>query len=225
VDPSTSSRSACAPPSEPGWFRGAVAELLASEPRFAGIEGSAGRLPWHRRDSGFAGLIRMICGQQVSHQAANAIWRRVSAIPGALDPSILVALDDETLCGQGGLTRARAEHARAVAEAVLAGRLDFTALAAMTETEAIARLTAIRGLGPWTAEVFLVLCEGRADVMPAGDVALQAALAHLSGAATRPDAKALRHAAEAWRPWRGVAARLLWHHWLHVTKRPVLDEL
>ncbi len=84
-------------------------------------------------------------------------------------------------------------------------------------------LVALRGIGPWTAEVFLVLCEGRADVMPAGDVAIQAGAAHALGLEARPDAKALRALAEAWRPWRGVAARLLWHHWLFATNRPVVD--
>ncbi len=212
------------PPVEPAWFRLGVARLVAAEPRFAAIEASgAGPLPWYGRGAGLPGLVRTICGQQVSHAAAMAIWRRVCAIPGALDPARIVGLDDDTLCGTGGLTRARAAHARAAARAVLGGQLDFTRLARLPDDEAVRELVALPGIGPWTAEVFLVLCEGRADVMPAGDVAIQAGAAHSLGLATRPDARALRALAEAWQPWRGVAARLLWHHWLFVTKRPVLD--
>jgi len=207
----------------PTWFRPGLAALLALEPRFAAITAAAGPLPWYSRGAGFPGLVRTICGQQVSHAAAMAIWRRVSAIPGALDPGRIVALDDNTLCGTGGLTRARAAHARAAARAVLDGRLDFARLARLPDDEAVSELVALPGIGPWTAEVFLVLCEGRADVMPAGDVAIQAGAADALGLGARPDAKALRALAESWRPWRGVAARLLWHHWLFVTGRPVLD--
>lgn len=211
------------PTREPPWFRPGLATLLAREPRFAAITAAAGPLPWYARGAGFPGLVRTICGQQVSHAAAVAIWRRVAAIPGALEPAVIVGLDDATLCGTGGLTRARAGHARAAARAVLDGSLDFARLARRPDGEAVRELVALPGIGPWTAEVFLVLCEGRADVVPAGDVAIQAGAAHALGLGARPDSKGLRALAEAWRPWRGVAARLLWHHWLFVTNRPVLD--
>ena len=200
-----------------------MAELVGLEPGFAVIERGAGPLPWYARGPGYAGLLRAICGQQVSHGAAMAIWRRLGTIPGARDPARILALDDATLCGTGGLTRARAAHARAVAREIVEGRLDFGHLARLPDDEAVRMLVAIRGIGPWTAEVYLTLCEGRADVLPAGDVALQAGLAHALGLAARPDAGALRAQGEGWRPWRGVAARLLWHHWLFVTNRPVLD--
>lgn len=209
---------------EPSWLRQAVAELAARDPAFAAIEARAGRLPWYTRGSGFPGLLRVICGQQVSHGAAMAIWKRLLAIPGTLEPARIVDLDDAALCGRGGLTRSRAAHARAAARAVLEGSLDFGRLARLSDEEAVRSLVAIKGVGPWTAEVFLVLCEGRADVVPAGDVALQAALAHLQNLAERPDARALRSRAEDWRPWRSVASRLLWHHWLFVTNRPTLDD-
>ena len=223
MDRSISSPCGCAPPSEPPWFRPGLAALIAAEPGFAVIEAGAGPLPWYVREGGFPGLLRTICGQQVSHQAANAIWRRLSAIPGALHPALLPTLDDDTLCGLGGLTRQRAAHARALAEAVTTGRLDFAALAAAPDEAAVAMLTAIRGLGPWTAEVHLVLSEGRPDVFPAGDIALAAGLAHVLALPARPDPKSLRRLSLAWAPWRGIATRLLWHHWLFVTGRPVLD--
>ncbi len=106
---------------------------------------------------------------------------------------------------------------------MLDGRLDFARVARLPDDDAVRELVALPGIGPWTAEVFLVLCEGRADVTPAGDVAIQAGAASALGLPTRPEAKGLRALAESWRPWRGVAARLLWHHWLFATNRPVLD--
>nr|WP_302474130.1 hypothetical protein [Roseococcus sp. MDT2-1-1] len=167
--------------------------------------------------------MRTICGQQVSHAAAGAIWRRLSSIPGALDPAILPEMDDDTLCGLGGLTRSRAAHARALARAVVEGTLDFAALPQLADEAAVAMLTAVKGIGPWTAETHLVLSELRHDVFPAGDVALAAGAAHMLNLAGRPSPTALREIARAWTPWRGVAARMLWHHWLLVTGRPVWD--
>ncbi len=215
MDPCTSSPCACAPPSD--WFAPAWAALRAAEPAFARIHGP---LPHVRRAPGFAGLLKTVCGQHVSHAAAQAVWARFSAIPGALDPARLVALDDDTLCGLGGLTRARAATVRATARAVLDGALDFARLATLDDAAAIAMLCAIKGIGPWTAEVHLVLSEDRADVFPAGDVALAAGAADLLGLDARPDPRALRRMAEGWSPWRSVAARALWHHWLHATGRP-----
>ncbi|WP_207536888.1 DNA-3-methyladenine glycosylase family protein [Sabulicella rubraurantiaca] len=220
MDPFTSLPSASAPPSEPPWFREGIAALIATEPRFAQI---ALPVPFVAREGGFRGLLRTICGQQVSHAAAGAIWRRLSAIPGALDPAILPEMDDDTLCGLGGLTRSRAAHARALARAVRDGALDFAALARLGDDAAVATLTAVKGIGPWTAETHLVLSELRTDVFPAGDIALAAGAAHLLDLPARPSPTALREIALGWAPWRGVAARMLWHHWLLVTGRPVWD--
>ena len=217
MDRSISSPCGCAPPSEPGWFARGWAELRAAEPAFGRV---AGPLPYVARAAGFPGLLKTICGQHVSHAAAQAVWARLSAIPGALEPARLSALDDDTLCGLGGLTRARAATVRAAARAVLEGRLDFARLPTLDEPAARAMLTAVKGIGPWTAEVHLVLSEGRADVFPAGDVALAAGAADILGLAARPGPRALRALAARWSPWRSVAARALWHHWLHVTGRP-----
>lgn len=203
-------------PCPPPWFAAGWAALRAAEPAFARV---AGPLPYVARAPGFAGLLKTVCGQHVSHAAAQAVWARLAAIPGALDPARLVALDDDTLCGTGGLTRARAATVRAVAQAVLEGTLDLARLPA-DDAAAVAALTAVKGIGPWTAEVHLVLSEARADVFPAGDVALAAGAAHLLGLDARPDPRALRLLAARWSPWRSVAARALWHHWLHVTGRP-----
>jgi DNA-3-methyladenine glycosylase II len=189
------------------------------DPDFAGIEERAGPLPWRRRDPGFAGLLRTICGQMISNQAAAAIWGRLSALPGVLEPAGLLALDEAALRG-AGLSRPKVAHVRALAAAVAEGRLDLEALRAAPDAAAVAAISAIPGLGPWTAQVHLVFGFERPDVFPAGDVALAAGLAHLKSLPERPAPRALAGMAAAWSPWRSLAARLLWHHWRHATGRP-----
>lgn len=196
-----------------------MTELARLDPDFAGIEQAAGPLPWRRRDPGFPGLLRTICGQMISNQAAAAIWGRVSALPGALEPAGLLLLSEEALRG-AGLSRPKVSHVRALALAVTEGRLDLPALGTLPDAAAVAALSAIPGLGPWTAQVHLLFGFERPDVFPVGDVALAAGLAHLKSLPARPAPKALAIMAEAWSPWRSLAARLLWHHWRHVTGRP-----
>ncbi len=162
-------------------------------------------------------------GQQISNQAAAAIWRRLAALPGALEPAGLLALDDETLRG-AGLSRPKVSHARSLAEAMVSGRLDTEALREMDDASAIASIASIRGLGPWTAEVYLLFAEGRLDIFPAADIALAGAAMALKQRPTRPDARELRKLAEQWAPYRSLAARLLWHHWRHLTGRPAMDD-
>jgi DNA-3-methyladenine glycosylase II len=185
----------------------------------ARIEPLAGPLPWRRRDPGFPGLLRTICGQMISNQAAAAIWGRLSALPGILQPEGLLATSDEALRG-AGLSRPKVAHVRALAAAVAEGRLDLGALRDAPDAEAVAALSAIPGLGPWTAQVHLLFGFERPDIFPAGDIALAAGLAHLKGLAERPKPRALAAMAECWTPWRSLAARLIWHHWRHVTGRP-----
>ncbi len=206
-------------PAPPGWARDAIAALARLDPDFAGIEDRAGPLPWRSRDPGFAGLLRTICGQMISNQAAAAIWGRLSALPGALDPAGLLALDDDALRG-AGLSRPKVLHVRALATAVLEGRLDVAVLRAATDDDAVAAISAIPGLGPWTAQVHLVFGFDRPDVFPAGDIALAASVAHLKSLPERPKPRALAELALAWSPYRSIAARLLWHHWRHATGRP-----
>ncbi len=208
---------AASPP--PDWARDGITELGRMDPDFAGIEPRAGPLPWRRRDPGFPGLLRTICGQMISNQAAAAIWGRLSSLPGALDPAGLLALDDDALRG-AGLSRPKVSHVRALASAVAEGRLDLPALRAAPDAEAIAAIAAIPGLGPWTAQVHLLFGFERPDVFPPGDVALAAGVAHLKNLPERPKPKALVEMATAWSPWRSLAARLLWHHWRHATGRP-----
>ena len=211
-------------PQPPDWARAGIAALVAGDPRLAVIEPAAGPLPWRMRAAGFPGLLRAICGQQISNQAAAAIWKRLSALPGALEPAGLLAMDDATLCGVAGLSRPKAAHARSLAAACQDGRLDFTALTAMPDEDAVAHIAAVKGLGPWTAQIHLLFAEQRADVFPHGDLALAASAAHLLGLDTRPTPKALAALATQWAPWRSLAARLLWHHWRFVTGRPAIED-
>lgn len=204
-------------------MRAALDALVAHDPRLARIEAAAGPLPWRVRTGGFAGFLQIVVGQQISNQAALAIWRRLAALPGALDPAGLLGLNEATLRG-AGLSRPKVAHARSLARAFADGQLSAAALAALPDREATAAITAIRGLGPWTAEVYLLFALQRQDVFPAGDVALAGAAAELLGLSHRPDPKALRLLAEAWRPSRALAARLLWHHWRHLTGRPSFDD-
>jgi DNA-3-methyladenine glycosylase II len=192
-------------------------------PIFAGIEERAGPLPWITREKGFPGLLRAICAQLVSNEAAFAIWKRVSALPGATTPEGFLALDPARAGIEGGLTRQKVKHARALAEAIINGALRLSELETMPDEAAVAHLCTVKGIGRWTAEVHLLFSLERPDVFPSGDLALQAAIAQLTGMEARPDARATAAIAAEWAPCRAIAARLLWHHWLHHTKRATLD--
>ena len=193
------------------------------DPDLAVVEAAAGPLPWRTRPPGFPGLLQTVVGQQISSGAAGAIWRRLAALPGALDPAGLLALEDDALRG-AGLSRPKVSHARSLAAAFRGGGLQDAALAAMDDAAAVAAITAVRGLGPWTAEVHLVFALGRPDVFPAGDLALAGAAADLKRLPGRPSPPALRALAAGWAPHRGLAARLLWHHWRALTGRASMDE-
>ncbi len=203
--------------------RAALDRLHLLDPDLRRIELAAGLLPWRTRAAGFPGLLQAIVGQQISNGAAAAIWRRLAAVPGALDPAGLLALPDETL-RTAGLSRPKVAHARALAAAFADGRLSAPALAAMADEEAIAALCAIRGMGRWTAEIYLLFALQREDVFPTGDLALAAAVADLKGLASRPKPADLRAIAAAWAPYRALAARLLWHHWRFRTGRASMDD-
>ncbi len=210
-------------PDVPEAARRDLEHLAARDPDLARIEVVAGPLPWRRRAPGFAGLLQAIVGQQISAQAAAAIWRRLCAGGGPPDPAALLALADEELriCG---LSRPKIAHARALAAAFAAGSLSEPGLRRMTDAEAVAAISAVRGLGVWSAEIYLLFALERPDVFPAGDLALAAAVTALKGLPARPTPAALRQLAEPWRPWRALAARLLWHYWRHHTGRPTMDD-
>ena len=199
-------------------------QLVAADPDLAGIIPAAGPLPWRVRPAGFPGLLQAIVGQQISNAAAAAIWRRLQAVPGALDPVHLLTFDATILQG-AGLSRPKVAHAFSLAEAFATGHLAADALALMDDETAIATISTVRGMGRWSAEIYLLFALGRPDVFPGGDLALAAAAAALKGLDARPKPKALVMLADEWRPWRGLAARLLWHHWRFLTGRPAMDDL
>jgi DNA-3-methyladenine glycosylase II len=211
-------------PHPPPGARAGLDAVCARDPDLAGIEAAAGPLPWRSRPAGFAGLLQAIVGQQISNQAAAAIWRRTLAVPGALIPGTFSDVPDEALRG-AGFSRPKILHARALAAAFADGRLGEAQLAALDDEAAVAAIAAVRGMGRWSAEVYLLFALARDDVFPAGDLALQAAAAALKRLPERPGPEALLALAEPWRPWRGLAARLLWHHWRHLTGRPAMDDL
>jgi DNA-3-methyladenine glycosylase II len=171
----------------------------------------AGTVPLRRRAAGLEGLARIIVGQQLSIASAEAIWGRfILAFPGCL-PAHIEGASDEALRAPG-LSAAKIRTLRAVALAC-ADRLDLDALAAMPAEEAHARLTAVKGIGPWTADLYLLFCLGHADIFPAGDLALRASVADAFSLEPLPSPLALAGMADRWSPWRGVAARLFWAYY------------
>ncbi|TMJ18383.1 MAG: DNA-3-methyladenine glycosylase 2 family protein [Alphaproteobacteria bacterium] len=185
--------------------------LGAIEPAFAAALERVG-LPAPRiGERGYVTLLRAIVGQQVSIKAAAAIWTRVEATTGgAGDPANMARTSEEDLRA-AGLSRQKIAYAKSLAEEVLSGRLDFDKLPADDE-EAIAHLTAVKGIGRWTAEIYLLFAEARPDVFPAGDLAVQIEIGNIMGLDAKPTEKAVRALAEAWSPHRGAAAVFAWHH-------------
>lgn len=191
-------------------LNGSLDALAAIEPGFARVLNSHGRPEPRLSEPGVETLLRTIVGQQVSVAAARSMWNKLVAKYGSpVDLAALLAANDDEL-REAGLSRQKAGYARSLAGLVLAGDLDLANLPADDE-EAIELLTRIKGIGRWSAEIYLLFAEGRGDVWPAGDLAVQIEVGRLLGLAERPSEKELRALAEAWRPHRGAAAVLAWH--------------
>ena len=184
--------------------------LAVAEPAFARTLQTHGRPEPRLSEPGVETLLRTIVGQQVSVAAARSMWNKLIARYGEpVDLTALIAATDEEL-REAGLSRQKAGYARSLAALVVAGELNLANLPADDE-EAIALLTTVKGIGRWSAEIYLLFAEGRGDVWPAGDLAVQIALGRMLGLGTKPTEKQLRELAEAWRPHRGAAAVLAWH--------------
>lgn len=205
-------------------LRSSLDALAALEPAFArGLERAGYPAP-RIRDRGYQTLLRTIVGQQVSVAAASSIWRKLEAGLGAgLHPEAVAAASDEALRA-AGLSRQKSAYARSLAEQVATGALDLDALPTDDEA-AIAALTAVKGIGRWSAEIYLLFAEGRPDVWPAGDLAVQIEIGRLMALGERPSEKATRALAQAWRPHRGAAAIFAWHHYGVVGKAKADDKL
>lgn len=191
-------------------LKAALDALATREPRIAAALARAGYPEPRVRAQGWRTMLRTIVGQQVSVAAAASIWRKLEATLGEdLTPEVLLAagFDDLRACG---LSRQKQDYARSLCGLVATGELDFTTLPADDE-EAIALLTRIKGIGRWSAEIYLLFAEGRPDIWPAGDLAVQAGVGRILGTEDRPSEKQTRALAEAWRPHRGAAAIFTWH--------------
>ncbi|MBM3615676.1 MAG: DNA-3-methyladenine glycosylase 2 family protein [Alphaproteobacteria bacterium] len=181
--------------------------LARAEPRFAQALCEVGPLPLRRQPDGFTALLDAIVGQQVSIAAADAIWRRMEAA-GLVAREAVAEASDEALRG-AGLSWQKARYAKALA----LSEIDFEALRGLADANVISSLTTVPGIGSWTAEIYAMFALGRADVFAPGDLALQEAARVLFDLPERPRERALRAMAEAWSPWRSVAARILWAYY------------
>ena len=189
--------------------------LASREPGFAAVLARHGRPEPRLSEPGVSSMMRTIVGQQVSVAAARSMWAKLEAKYGS-PPNLdaLLAATDEELRATGQ-SRQKAGYLRSLAGLILSGELDLAKLPADDE-EAIALLTRIRGIGRWSAEIYLLFAEGRGDVWPAGDLAVQIEIGRLLGLPDRPSEKHLRELADAWRPHRGAAAVLAWHSYNNI---------
>ncbi len=193
-------------------LQAALAALGKAEPRFVALTAEAGLPPLRRRPDGFAGLAAIIVAQQLSTASANAIWGRLAAAFDPFEPAAILHARPARLA-RLGLSGPKIRALKAIARAVAREELALYALGDLAAEDAHAALIAVRGIGPWTADIYLLSCLGHADAWPAGDLALREAARVAFGLRARPTAKEMQALAEPWRPWRAVAARILWTYY------------
>jgi DNA-3-methyladenine glycosylase II len=198
-------------------LRESLDALARIEPGFAAALERSGYPEERTSERGYVTLLRAIVGQQISIHAARSVWAKLdAAVGGADDPAKILAASDETL-RSAGLSRQKGSYAKSLAEEVISGRLDLDNLAEADEA-AIGELVRVKGIGRWSAEIYLLFAEGRRDIWPAGDLAVQIAVGRILGLSEKPSERRVRELAEAWRPHRGAAAVFAWHHY----KTPVI---
>ncbi|WP_316200648.1 MULTISPECIES: DNA-3-methyladenine glycosylase 2 family protein [unclassified Bradyrhizobium] len=196
----------------------AIRDLVKQDARLAPVLEATGMPALRRREPGFAGIAHIVCGQQLSTASAAAIWGRLQAAFDPFDADAVRRARADRL-GRLGLSAAKIKTLKHIARELGAGRLNLDVLADEDADAAHATLTALPGIGPWTADVYLLFCLGHGDAWPAGDLAVQEAVKVGLGLATRPTAKQMMPLAEAWRPLRGAAAHLWWSYYRVVKKR------
>ncbi len=199
-------------------IREGLAALTIVCPHLARVHALTGDPPLRKRPRGFEGLSRVVVGQQLSIASADAIWGRVRARVQPFEAATLLSIPDKDL-RKTGLSRSKVATLREVAMAIEAGRLKLNALARADENTIHAELTSIKGIGPWTADIYMMFSLARADAWSPGDLALQHAVKDALLLAERPSLAEMTEHAEIWRPWRGVAARLLWSYYAFCRKR------
>jgi DNA-3-methyladenine glycosylase II len=192
--------------------------LIAADPRLAEVAAVAGTLPLRRRPGGFAGIAGIVVSQQLSTASASAIWARLAAAYDPFTPQALIRARPDRLA-RLGLSAPKVRALKEIARAITGGALDCDALPDMPADAAHQALCAIHGIGPWTADIYLLFCLGHPDAWPAGDLALQEAARLAFALPVRPTHKEIAVLAEPWRPWRGVAARLLWAYYRTIKQR------
>jgi DNA-3-methyladenine glycosylase II len=185
--------------------------LIVLDPRLAAVRAVAGIVQPRIAEPGFAGIAKVICGQQLSVASAAAIWARFEALPGALDPVSYLSLSEAEVRASG-FSSGKFRTVRVIAQAIAAGELDFTHLETLSAEEAVAYLVAHKGIGPWTAQVYLMFCAGHPDVFPAGDLALLKAVQHGLELDVRPSIKEMIALASGWAPHRSAAALMFWRY-------------
>ena len=198
-----------------------LASVTQADARLRDLIELAGRPTLRRRPAGFAGLCAIICAQQLSTASAGAIWGRLAAAFDPLDAEALRRARSDKLA-RIGLSRPKIRTLKAISKALRKGEIDIDALAHMEADVAHAALIALHGIGPWTADIYLLFCLGHADAWPAGDLALQEAARLAFRLRRRPEQKQMIKLAERWRPWRGVAAHVLWNYYRAVKKHDAI---
>lgn len=205
-------------------FNKALTILAQRDPDLGAVIAKFGNPPVWRRPRGFETLILLILEQQVSLASARAAYDRLAACAGALTPDNMLALED-TEYRAAGVSRQKTRYIRHLSDCVLDRSLRIDRLGRMSDDDVRGHLMQVKGIGAWTADVYLLMALMRPDVWPVGDIALQAAAHGIKGLTARPDQDQLAEIGESWRPWRSVAARILWHHYLstprHSISRPV----
>ena len=189
----------------------ALDALLAADPRLVPVAEIAGPLPHRRRAGGFEGLAAIVTAQQISDAAADSIWARLRATVDPFTPEVFVNTPPDALRA-AGLSGSKVRTLTGIAAAAADG-FDLNAVHDLPADQAVTTMTALKGIGPWTAEIYLLFCVGHPDIFPAGDLALQNAVQEALRMRKRPDDKKLRAIARKWSPWRGVAARLFWAYY------------
>ena len=192
--------------------------LLRRNPELRPIARQSGAFEIRLTPAGFGGLARVICGQQLSVASARAIWSRFEALPGALDPASYLALSEADVRATG-FSAGKYRTVRVIAEAIVAGTLDLSLVETMSGEAATAYLTAHKGIGPWTAEIYLMFCTGHPDIFPVGDLALRKAVGHALGMDTTPTENELAALAASWAPYRHAAALLFWKYYAAVMRK------
>lgn len=194
--------------------------LCAIDPRLIAVREAAGEVPLRLSAPGFPSLVSIVVSQQVSRASADAILGRLTALVDPMTPQAILDAG-EAAWRAAGLSRPKQRTLVALCRAVIEEGLDLHHLCALDAADAIGQMTAVPGIGPWTAQVYLLFSAGHPDIFPARDVALQSAVGHALGIDPRPDEKRLISIAESWSPWRGVASRLFWAYYRGIKGREV----